>query len=64
MAEMLKCPGCSLELPADALRVQSDHMKKYHPEIIAARLRKYGLDSAAEEYESGRVRQAHSREWL
>lgn len=33
MAEMIKCPGCDLELPEDDVRAQVRHMQQKHPEI-------------------------------
>lgn len=40
---MVKCPGCSLELPENDLAAQMTHMDKYHPEIIAQRRREAGM---------------------
>ena len=36
---VIKCPGCSVELPKDDLRAQVAHMEQFHPDIIEQRLR-------------------------
>ena len=41
--KMVKCPGCSLELPEDDPRAQMRHMDEAHPDIIAQRLKEAGI---------------------
>ena len=36
---LVKCPGCSVELPEDDLRAHVAHMEQFHPDIIEQRLR-------------------------
>lgn len=38
--EMVKCPGCNLELPENNTAAQVRHMEECHPELIEERLQK------------------------
>jgi hypothetical protein len=42
--ELVKCPGCDLQLPAGALNTQRRHMESEHPELIAKRLEDAGFE--------------------
>lgn len=37
MSETERCPVCEVELPAEDLQAQSDHMLRLHPDVVAKR---------------------------
>lgn len=44
MPETEACPECGLELPAEPLYPQVDHMTTQHPEVVQKRLEDAGFE--------------------
>jgi hypothetical protein len=42
--ELIKCPGCDLQLPIGDLQTQAAHMQAEHPEVIEGRLERAGFE--------------------